>query len=79
MHVIADFNLQGILANFKQKKWWKDNYSQKLYKSDWIISPNSSNRYANMRYHAAKKPILTVTLNISHSIPTLISKIQKTE
>lgn len=25
-HVIADYNLQGILANFKQVKWWKENY-----------------------------------------------------
>ena len=25
-HVIADYNLQGILANFKQVKWWEQNY-----------------------------------------------------
>ena len=25
-HVIADYNLQGVLANFKQTKWWKENY-----------------------------------------------------
>lgn len=25
-HVIADYNLQGILANFKQTKWWEENY-----------------------------------------------------
>ena len=25
-HVIADYNLQGILANFKQVKWWKENH-----------------------------------------------------
>ena len=25
-HVIADYNLQGVLANFKQVKWWKENY-----------------------------------------------------
>ena len=25
-HVIADYNLQGILANFKQIKWWEQNY-----------------------------------------------------
>ena len=37
-HIIADFNLQGILANFKQRKWWKENYPQKLYKRDWMIS-----------------------------------------
>jgi hypothetical protein len=38
MHIIADFNLQGILAEFKQKKWWEDNYPDSLYKHDWIIS-----------------------------------------
>lgn len=38
LHVIADFNLQGILANFKQRQWWKDNYPQSLYKNDWIVS-----------------------------------------
>lgn len=25
-HAIADYNLQGILANFKQVKWWEQNY-----------------------------------------------------
>ena len=25
-HVIADYNLQGILANLKQTKWWEQNY-----------------------------------------------------
>lgn len=25
-HVIADYNLQGILANLKQIKWWEQNY-----------------------------------------------------
>ena len=23
LHVIDDFHLQGILANMKQKEWWK--------------------------------------------------------
>ena len=38
LHIIADFNLQGILANLKQQKWWRDNYPQAIYKNDWIIS-----------------------------------------
>lgn len=38
LHIIADFNLQGILADFKQKAWWEKNYPQELYKHDWIIS-----------------------------------------
>ena len=37
-HITDDFYLQGILANLKQKQWWKDNYPDDLYKSDWIIS-----------------------------------------
>lgn len=35
LHIIADFNLQGILAYLKQKEWWKENCPQKLYKNDW--------------------------------------------
>lgn len=38
LHIIADFNLQGILGNLKQKDWWKENYPQELYKEDWRIS-----------------------------------------
>ena len=37
-HITDDFYLQGILVNLKQKQWWKDNYPDDLYKSDWIIS-----------------------------------------
>lgn len=36
LHIIADFNLQGILADLKQEEWWKENYPQKLYKDDWL-------------------------------------------
>lgn len=36
-HVIADYTLQGIgiIASMKQKKWWEENYPQKLYKNDY--------------------------------------------
>lgn len=37
-HVIDDFKLQGILLNMKQKEWWKENATDKLYKYDYIIS-----------------------------------------
>lgn len=37
-HIVDDFYLQGILAQLKQKQWWKDNYPNKMYESDWIIS-----------------------------------------
>ena len=38
LHLIADYNLQGILAQFKQKKWWKENCPQAQYKNDWMIA-----------------------------------------
>lgn len=38
LYLIADYNLQGVLAQFKQKKWWEENYPQKQYKNDWIIA-----------------------------------------
>jgi len=37
-HIVDDFYLQGILASMKQKDWWKANYPQELYKSDYIIA-----------------------------------------
>lgn len=44
LHIFADFHLQGILANLKQKKWWKEElekYSfndkeKEYYKYDWV-------------------------------------------
>ena len=42
LHIFADFNLQGLLCNFKQKTWWIKECSQtKLYlkyRYDYIIS-----------------------------------------
>ena len=42
LHIFADFNLQGLLCNFKQKTWWiKECTSTKMYlkyKYDYIIS-----------------------------------------
>ena len=38
LHLIADYNLQGVLAQFKQKKWWKENYPDATYKNDWMIA-----------------------------------------
>lgn len=37
LHIRDDF-YQGILADLKQKKWWKDNYPEKIYKNDFIIA-----------------------------------------
>lgn len=37
-HIIADFRLQGILTDLKQKKWWKENYPDKKYSHDYITA-----------------------------------------
>ena len=37
LHLIADFHLQGILADLKQKSWWYDrvsSYDRSKYKND---------------------------------------------
>lgn len=37
MHVVADYNLQGILAKMKSKKWWEDDPSyDSFYELDFI-------------------------------------------
>lgn len=38
LHFIADFNLQGMLKDLKQKVWWEKNYPDKKYKKDYITS-----------------------------------------
>ena len=42
LHIVDDFYLQGPLAKFKQKKFWKeymtDESSRILYRYDWFIS-----------------------------------------
>ena len=37
-HIIDDYRLQGILASMKQKKYWKENAPQEMYKHDYIIA-----------------------------------------
>lgn len=37
-HIVDDYYLQGVLANLKQKKWWKDNAPQELYENDYIVA-----------------------------------------
>ncbi len=38
MHIIDDYCLQGKLANFKQKLWWKENYPNEKYKNDYLMA-----------------------------------------
>lgn len=37
-HLIDDYKLQGILANMKQRKWWKENADKDLYRNDYKIA-----------------------------------------
>ncbi len=41
-HIIADYNLQGCLAELKQKEWWRKQMNEKLedtiYKNDWAMA-----------------------------------------
>ena len=38
-HIVDDYYLQGCLAKFKQKQWWKDNVKNyEMYKYDYIIA-----------------------------------------
>lgn len=37
-HLIDDYKLQGILANMKQRKWWKENADKDLYRNDYKMA-----------------------------------------
>lgn len=37
-HIFDDYCLQGWLASAKQKKWWKENAPQKLYRYDYVVA-----------------------------------------
>ena len=37
-HIVDDYYLQGVLASMKQRRWWEENYPQKLYKYDYIMA-----------------------------------------
>lgn len=36
LHIVDDYVLQGILAQMKQKKFWKENAPDEMYKNDYI-------------------------------------------
>lgn len=36
LHIVNDYYLQGILAQMKQKKFWKEQAPDELYKYDYI-------------------------------------------
>ena len=35
LHLIADYNLQGILADMKQINWWRSKTTNEKYEHDW--------------------------------------------
>lgn len=37
-HIIDDYYLQGVLANLKQREWWKNNAPQDIYANDYIMA-----------------------------------------
>lgn len=37
-HIVDDYYLQGWLASAKQKKYWKVNAPEKLYRYDYILA-----------------------------------------
>lgn len=38
LHIVDDYYLQGILAQMKQKSWWKENAPDELYKNDYKVA-----------------------------------------
>lgn len=39
-HIVDDYYLQAIgpLASMKQRKWWEENFPQKLYRFDYLVA-----------------------------------------
>ena len=37
-HIVDDYYLQGILAQLKQRDWWKKNCPDLMYQHDYIIA-----------------------------------------
>ena len=37
-HLIDDYKLQGILANMKQRQWWKENADKYMYRNDYKVA-----------------------------------------
>lgn len=38
LHIVDDYYFQGILAQMKQREWWKENAPIKLYRYDYLIA-----------------------------------------
>lgn len=70
LHILEDFHLQGILANMKQKSWWRSEcvklgitYDSSKYRHDHVVS---------LIVHALENSIfITLPLIIDGLIATL--------
>ena len=38
LHLIDDYKIQGIMANLKQRQWWKENAPNPFYKNDYKVA-----------------------------------------
>lgn len=45
LHHVADYTLQGWLANAKQIKWWEANAPYDMYRNDWIAALSCHSLY----------------------------------
>lgn len=37
-HVVADYNQQGILSKMKQRSWWREHTTNKLFDNDYKMA-----------------------------------------
>ena len=37
-HIVDDYYLQGILAQMKQKSWWKEHAPDPMYQYDYVVA-----------------------------------------
>ena len=39
-HIVDDYYLQAVgpLASMKQRKWWEENYPQRMYRYDYLVA-----------------------------------------
>ncbi len=38
LHIIDDYHLQGILAEMKQRDWWRKQYPERMYNYDYVMA-----------------------------------------
>ncbi len=38
LHIIDDYLLQGVLAEMKQRDWWRKQYPERMYNYDYVMA-----------------------------------------